>query len=394
MADKTRVIGYVRVSTEIQASEGVSLDAQQARLRAYAAALDLELVRIEQDAGHSAKNLDRPALKSALRALDEGQATGLLVFKLDRLTRRVLDLGHLIERYFGERFSLLSVADSIDTRTAAGRLVLNVMASAAQWEGSDARNLVFGWTRDGRRTPQPVPSEQATVRRAVELRRRGCSLPEIVSKLNTEGRATQRGGSWRTGTVLKMLRREGALHAPTPIISGRVPYGWERASGLDPKGTRGMRPVPAEQAAIRRMVALRLSGRSLNEIAGVMEREHRPTKYGGKWCSAGVAKVLSRVDAAPSQHPTRSVPFGWRRVVKGPGTVGAPLALDPAEQTTLKRAVTLWRHGHGAHAIARILNDEGRSARCGGKWHAGTVTAVVRRARTRGRQQLESIGRA
>jgi len=131
---KTRVIGYVRVSTVHQADGGVSLDAQQRKLELYAELHDLELVGIEIDAGASAKTLRRPALQRALAKLNAGEADGLLVAKLDRLTRSVCDLGTLVERYFADRFSLLSVADSIDTRSAAGRLVLNVLASVSQWE--------------------------------------------------------------------------------------------------------------------------------------------------------------------------------------------------------------------------------------------------------------------
>lgn len=67
--------------------------------------------------------------------LRAGQADAILVVKLDRLTRSVRDLGELVERYFATgRWALLSVSEQIDTRSAAGRLVLNVLASVAQWE--------------------------------------------------------------------------------------------------------------------------------------------------------------------------------------------------------------------------------------------------------------------
>src|SRR5437763_1016789 len=64
-----------------------------------------------------------------------GAAEALLVVKLDRLTRSVVDLGSLVERYFAPgKAALLSVGEQIDTRSAAGRLVLNVLASVSQWE--------------------------------------------------------------------------------------------------------------------------------------------------------------------------------------------------------------------------------------------------------------------
>ena len=114
--ERTKVIGYVRVSTEGQADGGVSLDAQRAKLAAYCTALDLDLIAVEVDAGLSAKSLDRPGLTRALGMLTRGDATALLVCKLDRLTRSVRDLGALVDTYFAAgRWALLSVADSIDT---------------------------------------------------------------------------------------------------------------------------------------------------------------------------------------------------------------------------------------------------------------------------------------
>src|SRR6266699_329103 len=101
----------------------------------YAALYDIALVDIVVDAAFSAKTLDRPGLQRALGMLRKGQASALLVAKLDRLTRSLNDLGTLVEEYFSsDRITLLSVADNIDTRTAAGRLVLNVLGSVAQWE--------------------------------------------------------------------------------------------------------------------------------------------------------------------------------------------------------------------------------------------------------------------
>ena len=234
MEKRTRVVGYVRVSTEGQADAGVSLDAQRAKLVAYATALDLDLVAVVEDAGYSAKSLVRPGLQEALGILAGGGADGLLIPKLDRLTRSVRDLGDLVDEYFASKFSLLSVADSIDTRTAAGRLVLNVLTSVAQWEreatcertrdalahlrsrgvrlGGDA----LGWRRteskdeDGRRLVADVEAEGATVDRARELRREGLTLRAIASTLADEGRATKRGGRWRASTLARIFARDAS----------------------------------------------------------------------------------------------------------------------------------------------------------------------------------------
>ena len=131
----TRTIAYLRVSTDKQADRGISLDAQRAKAEAYAQLYDLELVEVIVDAGHSAKTLDRPGLQRALAMLRSGEVEALLVAKLDRLTRSVVHLGELVETYFSEgKSALLSVGEQIDTRSAAGRLVLNILASVSQWE--------------------------------------------------------------------------------------------------------------------------------------------------------------------------------------------------------------------------------------------------------------------
>ncbi len=232
-----RVVGYVRVSTEEQASEGVSLAAQSEKLRAYAGLYDLDLAWIETDAGASAKSLDRPGLRRALGCLEIGEAQGIVVAKLDRLTRSVRDLAELLDGYFGERagFQLFSVADSIDTRTAAGRLVLNVLMSVAQWE----RETIVERTRDAMRhkrgkgerlgtipygfqlgpdgkTLAPNAGEQNALGVIDRLKREGKSLREIAATLDRFAFPSRGGGKWSTSTLAGILKRraeQGGDHA-------------------------------------------------------------------------------------------------------------------------------------------------------------------------------------
>jgi DNA invertase Pin-like site-specific DNA recombinase len=229
-----RVVGYVRVSTLSQATEGVSLAAQEAKLRAYCLAMDLDLVAVEKDEV-SAKSLKgRDGLARALARIDSGEVSGLIVTKLDRLTRSVRDLGALVERYFEKRADLLSLADSIDTRTAAGRLVLNVLVSVAQWEreatGERTRDALahmkaegvklggaaLGWKHgegvdeEGRRVVEAVEAEVAAVERVFALKAEGLTLRAIAAKLEAEGIATKRGGRWQAETVRKVLARGAA----------------------------------------------------------------------------------------------------------------------------------------------------------------------------------------
>ncbi len=218
-----KVIGYIRVSTDEQAQGGHSLGAQRAKLEQYAALYDMELVDVVVDAGVSAKTLDRPGLHQALAALKSGKAEGILVAKLDRLTRSVKDLGALLEGYFASKFALLSVADQIDTSTAAGRLVLNVLTSVAQWEreaigertsaalrhkianGEHVGAPALGFeVRDGKLVENE--DESQTLSRISELRAAGHTFRQIAATLTVEGFRTKRGANWNPGTVQRYAK--------------------------------------------------------------------------------------------------------------------------------------------------------------------------------------------
>ncbi len=222
-----RVVIYARVSTEEQATDGVSLSTQTAKLTAYCGLYDLTIVETIIDAGESAKSLRRPGLQRALAMLKAGQADALVVSKLDRLTRSVADWQTLVDDYFGERAGkqLMSVADSIDTRTAAGRLVLNVLLSVAQWEreaiGERTREVLqhkirkgercgairygFDLAADGR-TLVPNAAEQATVQQMMEWQAQGKTLRQIASALNESGAPSKSGRRWSHKTVGYVLK--------------------------------------------------------------------------------------------------------------------------------------------------------------------------------------------
>jgi DNA invertase Pin-like site-specific DNA recombinase len=224
-----RVIAYIRVSSDEQAKDGVSLDVQLAKEDAYASLYDLQIVERIEDAGISAKSLKRPGLQRALELLRTGQADGLLICKLDRLSRSVKDWNTLIDGYFSEKAGkqLFSVGDSIDTRTAAGRLVLNVLMSVAQWE----REIIGERTRDalgykkskGERTGtvpfgydlaadeiQLIPNtrEQEALALIATLRNQGFGIRRIASELTQRGFPTKAGlARWSHQTVAKLLKR-------------------------------------------------------------------------------------------------------------------------------------------------------------------------------------------
>ena len=226
------VIGYVRVSTEEQSKEGVSVDAQIAKIKAYCLLYDLALVDVIIDASVSAKSLKRTGLNDALAALKSKKADGMVIAKLDRLSRSVKDWNHLIDLYFGEKAGkqLCSVGDQIDTRTAAGRLVLNVLMSVAQWErevigerttdamqykkskGQRVGAVPFGFDlADDGISLIPNAQEQQVITGINSLRSEGYSLREIAEELTRQGITTKEGNdSWSHQAVAKILTRKVA----------------------------------------------------------------------------------------------------------------------------------------------------------------------------------------
>ena len=227
-----KAVGYIRVSTDEQSTSGHSLGAQKEKLKAYAALYDIELIEIIEDAGESAKSLKRPGLTRALQMLKAKQADGLLIAKLDRLTRSVSDWQTLIDGYFGEKAgkSLFSVADSIDTRSSAGRLVLNVLLSVAQWEreaiGERTRDALQHKKQKNQRcgtigfgkslaadgiTLIDNEQEQATIRLMQNLQRSGKSLRAIASELETCGIPNKTGkAKWIHSQVQNILNKHSA----------------------------------------------------------------------------------------------------------------------------------------------------------------------------------------
>jgi DNA invertase Pin-like site-specific DNA recombinase len=226
MPTPTRTIAYLRVSTDKQADKGVSLDSQRAKVAAYAQLYDLELVEVIIDKGESAKTLNRPGLQRALAMLKSGAADALLVVKLDRLTRSVADLATLVERHFASgKSALLSVGEQIDTRSAAGRLVLNVLASVGQWEReaigertSAAMELKasrgeftggeapYGYrlALDGVHLEE-LEAEQGVLAKARELRAAGLSLRATAAALDRLGFKSRVGKVFAAAQVARMV---------------------------------------------------------------------------------------------------------------------------------------------------------------------------------------------
>lgn len=129
-----QVVGYVRVSTEEQAESALGLEAQRERIRAYCLARGWELAGMVEDAGVSAATLSRPGMERVRTIMRRKLAHAVVALKLDRLTRSVSDLQELLEEAERSGVALVSVSETLDTGSAAGRLMVHVLGAIAQWE--------------------------------------------------------------------------------------------------------------------------------------------------------------------------------------------------------------------------------------------------------------------
>lgn len=224
-----KTLGYVRVSTDKQAEHGISLEAQAEKIRAMALVQGADLSDIIVESGESAKSLNRPGMAKLLALVDANKVKAVIVAKLDRLTRSVKDLCELLERFERRGVALVSVAESLDTGSAAGRLVLNIMAAVSQWEreaiaertrdalrhkrnqGERVGNIAFGsrLAGDGQHL-EPDPAEQAALTEIWRLRSQGKTLRGIAAVLNHRAFRTRRGTEWRLESVARILKQREA----------------------------------------------------------------------------------------------------------------------------------------------------------------------------------------
>lgn len=206
-------IAYVRVSTQEQANDGASLDAQVTMLTAEAERRGWDLV-VKADEGYSAKNTDRPALQEALTMLNTGKAQVLMAVRLDRVSRSVGDFSGIMAMADRKRWSIALLDLSIDTSTVTGRMLANVLASMAEFE----RGMIGQRTKEAlaevakeKHVGRPRTLDPKLVHRVVDMRNAGMTIAAIAAKLSAEGVPTARGGkAWSTGTIQTLLKSETA----------------------------------------------------------------------------------------------------------------------------------------------------------------------------------------
>jgi len=200
-----RALCYLRVSTTEQASNGAGLDAQRATIAAEAERRGWGVSWIE-DAGCSARDLRRPGIQEALRRLAAGEADALVVAKLDRLSRSLLDFAALTERSRREGWKLVALDLGVDTSTPSGEMLANVLASFAQFErrliGQRTSEALRAKQAAGTRLGRPRVLPDAVRASIATARNAGATYAAIAARLNRDGVPTAHGAQgWRASTV-------------------------------------------------------------------------------------------------------------------------------------------------------------------------------------------------
>ena len=221
-----KAIGYIRVSTEQQVDEGVSLEAQKAKIVAWCKANDYDLANVYMDAGISGKSMDkRTGLADALKAVNKDMV--LVVYSLSRLARSTQDTLSIADGINKAGADLVSLTERIDTTGAMGKMMFTLMAAFNQLErdvtsertkaalqhkkakGEKYSTTPFGYEAIEGRLIE-VKAEAQIVANIMQQRQTGSTLVEIATHLNASGIQGKKGGKWHASTVRYLINRQAA----------------------------------------------------------------------------------------------------------------------------------------------------------------------------------------
>jgi site-specific DNA recombinase len=223
-----KAIGYIRVSTDEQVKEGVSLENQEQKIRDYCKLKDFEILEIVQDAGISAKNLRRPGVQKVLEMAQNKMIDAVVVYKLDRIFRSTVDALETTKQFDKWNVSFHSIKEALDTKSAMGKFFFTLTAALAEME----REIIGERTRDVLQRKKAngevyghVPfgfkkfkgkllnndAEQKVVQTVLGMQEQGLNLSQISRELNRAGFKTKKGNQWYPQTVKNVIGIHGRL---------------------------------------------------------------------------------------------------------------------------------------------------------------------------------------
>lgn len=239
MNEKIRAAVYTRVSTEAQAEKETSLEEQDRMAQAAIISKGWLYTKTYEDAGFSGRTMERPALQQLISDVEAGLVDAVVIFKLDRLSRRQRDCMTIIEDVIlAHDVALVSLHETLDTSTPWGRAMIGILASFNQLEcenitlrtsvcrNAKAREGKYAGGRPpfGYRSVNGelavVESEADAVRRIFVMRSRGSTLAQIAETMNDLRVVTHTGSKFYQSTVRQILMNED-------LYRGKYSYGKE-----------------------------------------------------------------------------------------------------------------------------------------------------------------------
>lgn len=230
-----KAIGYIRVSTTTQAEMGHSLAEQKERLEMTALSHGIDELVLVEDSGASAANLNRKGIADVMDLIAEGGTDYVMVTALDRITRSVSDLDTLVRMFRKHGVEFISAGESLNTSTAAGRMVLFILGSVAQWEreaisertrhvqqslramGRAIGPPPYGYATDTDRFLVPHPAEQNVLEIMRTLRAEGMSYSAIADSLANRGLANRSGRKFSRQSVHRILKNDEERQRRTDV---------------------------------------------------------------------------------------------------------------------------------------------------------------------------------
>jgi len=239
--EETRTVAlYTRVSTEDQAKEGFSLDVQLKKLKAYCKARDWRIFEVFVDDGYSGRNTKRPAYKKLLDAIDQWDV--LLVIRMDRIHRNSKNFMMMMEVLKKHQKEFVSMMESLDTSTAMGRFVMDIIQRIAQLESEQIGERVYDGMKQKAKMKRGnlgfnIPfgydylnglltinkDEEHVVKQIFQEYQTGKSMTKIAKTFNKKGIQTKMNKSWGAQTISKILKNPlycGKFHWDTIQYDG------------------------------------------------------------------------------------------------------------------------------------------------------------------------------
>lgn len=200
------VVGYVRVSTDEQGDSGLGMAAQRAAIETEVTRRGHVLLHIYEDVASGRSTDKRPGLAACIKSLEKGESGTLMVSKLDRLSRSLLDTATILQQAKTGGWAFVALDVSVDSATPSGQLVSNIMASFAEWErqviGQRTRDALNAKRAEGVKLGRPTTMDPGAVALIRTLRRAHQSYQAIADVLNESGTPTAQGGkAWHASTV-------------------------------------------------------------------------------------------------------------------------------------------------------------------------------------------------